>query len=305
MDELNTQDQDNSAPNKDLEPLEGVDNTQRDSESIGMVFAAPSDASYAPQRDETAEDEAHILDSYSLGEVNLGADNDMDIDAALASVATLSDALAEQEAAEAEELAREQAEIRAQDEARQRRENYYFPRPNNVTLHRGQLASLVPALLLIAGGAWLTFTLSTGETIPEAGVLLVAAMGSLGVMLLAYWLSSERWANGALFTGTSLLFSAGTIYYLSTSDGVNGWPLVIVAIGAAVLVSVLIGRMSNRLRGIFGGLLVAGSGLAGYIVTTGQLSTDLIDQISLLWPAVLVILLILFVLPMFARSRDS
>ena len=218
----------------------------------------------------------------------------LDIDAALASVASLSDVIAEQEAEEAAEIARVEAQEEAQAEAERRRADYYFPRPPAMTLQRGQLASVIPALLLIALGAWLTFTLSTADTAPSTATIgLISAM-ALGVMLVGYWLSSERWLRGALFGGLSLIFLSGALLVITP----EGWPLLLAAVGGAMLLSTVLSPGPSRGVTLFSGVLLVIAGVAGFAVTTEAIPTDPIATIA---PVILVLALAVLFLPALLR----
>ena len=98
----------------------------------------------------------------------------LDIEAALAAVSTLSDVMAEQEAAELARIARIEAEAQAKVERQARMENpeRFFSVPPLTTLKRGQLASIIPAVWLIGLGAWLTFTMTSTHTSPDTSLLI-------------------------------------------------------------------------------------------------------------------------------------
>lgn len=220
------------------------------------------------------------------------SDDSLDIDAALASVASLSDAVAEHEAQEAAEEARIQAAEHAAAEAERRRSDYYFAAPPALTLRRGQLASVIPAFALIGVGIWLTFSLASDAT-PDALVVVLAAAGGVSLSLLAYWLSSERWSIGALFSGLLVAGLAGMLFYLAQSGTPDQWPLLLVASGGAAIVS---GLLSRGGRYLLIGLVLIAAGLAGTAATTGALSPDvtrLIDDYGLIALGVVAALLLL------------
>jgi hypothetical protein len=84
-----------------------------------------------------------------------------------------------------------------------------FRQPSLSTLERGQAASVVPALLLIGVGVFLTFLLTSGTPLPSTNVLLGLLLVCVGISLLAAWISSGRWARGNLAMGIgALLFGA-------------------------------------------------------------------------------------------------
>lgn len=211
--------------------------------------------------------------------------SDLDIDAALASVASLSDVIAEQEAEEAAERAREREAA-----VERRRAGATFHRPPVMTLRRGGLASVVPALGMIAAGAWLTFALSTGA--PSTGLVAVVLAALLGLTLLAYWLSSERWLNGALFGGLSLLFGSGVLVFLAQTNDPAGWPLLLVAVGAAL-------ALSTRGRGLFAGVVVIVMGAVAYGVDALAL-----PDLQPIAPVLLVVVLAVLFIPALLRHAD-
>ncbi len=229
----------------------------------------------------------------------------LDIAAALAAVSTLSDMVAEQEAAEqlrqSQAEAREQARVEAQ--TRLEHPEQFFPVPPVMTLKRGQLSSVIPALLLIAAGVWLTFNLTTGQGLPNAGWLLGLGGGALGLMLLGRWLASGRWARGALFFGLALLlvsslFIAFTQFNLLALA--QGWPLLVSAIGlAAMLTSGLAQPRDGRL--LLPGLTLLVGGVAGLVVTLNLLDAAILSTAATAWPLALVGLVIIWLLPLIVR----
>ncbi|MDQ7033450.1 MAG: hypothetical protein Q9P01_01045 [Anaerolineae bacterium] len=171
-------------------------------------------------------------------------------------------------------------------------------------LHRGQLASIVPAVLLIGAGALLTIilTISADATInlPVVSALVVSGTG---VAFIAYWLSSSRWSTGSFFIGMTLTLLGGTGVYLALPnnlDIINGWTLFLIAIGTAFVLTDLMSPSNRRLW--FVGLILAIAGFAG-MVMTGQLLDDAIIQtLSRLLPVVLVALAVLLIVPIFRRN---
>jgi hypothetical protein len=285
------------ADQPDDDAADAPDAGQDEAESGEVVAAAETEE--APPGEDAAEtlDDAPYLtalpDDYDHGEFIVpGRDNleeDLDIDEALASVASLSDVIAEREALEAAEEVRREEAARAAEEAAQRRAAYFLPRPALIRIQRGQLASIVPALLLIIIGSWLTFALTLSDTPPDAGIIVPVVMGGISLLMLTYWLTSGRWAQGTLFIGLAILFSGGAIAYLTQTDafGPEGWPLVIVALGAAILFSTLLSRSGSGSQAL-AGLIVIVAGLATLSVTTGMIEADLLDTAASVAPAVLI-----------------
>jgi len=250
-------------------------------------------------------DELRTTSLINFGDVIIYGtpDEPLDIDAALASVADLDQIMAEQEAAEAEERARQEAQARAAEEAARQRDAYYFARPPLPTLVRGRVNSVVPAVVLIAIGAWLTFTLANNGAV-NPGLLGVVLMGGLGVILLAQWLASGRWSRGAVFGALGILISIGVIIFLVQTNemGADGWPLIIVGLGAAILLSALLSQVTQGRLIFTGGALIA-AGLVMLAVTTGVIDAGIVDLIRQSWPVVLGAALFLLLLPLVVRRR--
>lgn len=306
MDENENQDLENETQDTDLSALERI-------EADG--FDAPSE-----QGEEFAGD-----DFNDDGVDDIGADGDteipdadhtfdapLDIEAALASVASLDDVLAEHAAIEAAEAERQAAEAAALEQVEQvrlaeesQRAAYYLPRPPVVgMLRRGQAASAVPALLLVALGAWLTFTLALQEAAPSPGVVLLIVVGGVGLSLLAYWVTSARWARGALVAGLSLVLSAGLLFFLAQTEspGADGWPLLLLVVAGCILLAAWIAPPVGESH-LFGGVIVGVAGLVALAVTTGFVSDSVLDLFRTLAPGILIAGVVVLLLPTLPRRR--
>jgi hypothetical protein len=231
----------------------------------------------------------------------------LDIEAALAAVSSLSDMVAEQEAAEQARLAQIEADSQAAAERQVRIDHpeRFFPVPALLVSRRGQLDSLVPALLLIAAGAWLTFTLTTSGSLPSADLLLALVVGGLGLAFVARWLTSGRWGNGVLFIGLSLMLGAGVMVFLGQSGSPgwgSGWPLLVGAVGAAMLLTAVLSRPGQGRLLLPASVLVAASA-TGLVVTLGLIPADLLSITAAYWPVPLVVLAVLLILPVVIRQR--
>jgi hypothetical protein len=232
---------------------------------------------------------------------------DLDIEAALAAVSSISDMLAEKEAEELAEVERAEAarQAAAERQARLEHPERFFPVPPQTTLHRGQMASVIPALVLIGLGAWLTFTLTTSKAAPDPALMIGALAGGAALMLLSRWLTAGRWARGALFFALALLFGGGTILFLAqpASPGLGrGWPLLVAALGLAIMLTGILAQPSDR-RLLWPGLLLVAAGGAGLAVTLNLLNSDLLNLAATWWPVPVVLLLFLLLLPLVARRR--
>lgn len=232
----------------------------------------------------------------------------LDIEAALAAVSTLSDVIAEQEAAEQARVARVEAEQQAKIERQARMENpeRFFPVPPMTTLKRGQLAAIIPGLWLVGVGAWLTFTMATTKLAPDTNlVILVVALG-LGLSLLARWMASHRWASGSFFFGILSLLFGGLYFYLSQANSpglANGWPLFIALVGFAMLLTRILSP-SAQSRLVLPAIVLLIAGLAGTVITMGLLPTNLSLMAASLWPVAVVIIVLIWVFPLVFRQRQ-
>lgn len=262
------------------------------------------DEATIPEHDNAASESRDEDDTAQEAGEELALDPQFDVDAVLASVAQLEDVIAEQEAAEMAERERLEAEARAAEEEERRKASHYFPRPPALQIERGQMASTVPALILMGIGAWLTLTLTSTSGALQTGTILLVAIGGAGATLVAYWFSSRRWASGALFAGLGLLLCAGTILILTSVENLraDGWPLFSVAVGLAALLTAFLSQSAGT-GWIFAGISLILAGLTGLAVTTGSVGDNLVSTAELMWPVLLVFCAILLALPLAFRRR--
>jgi hypothetical protein len=231
----------------------------------------------------------------------------LDIDAALAAVTSLSDLVAEREAEETAERQQVEAEERAAQARVEWAESYVFPRPSLTHMKRGQLSSVIPALLLIVSGAYLTFALTLSAAPPAPGVVALIVLGVIGITLLSHWLSSGRWARGALFLGLSLLLTGAALFYLSLPTALSpaaSWTLLIGALGVSVALSGLLAKpLSGRLVALGLGILVsAGFALAAAL---GFIPTFALTALQSAWMVVLPVAAVLMLLALVLRRRAA
>jgi hypothetical protein len=174
-----------------------------------------------------------------------------------------------------------------------------------MTLQRGQMASVIPALLLMLIGAWLTFTLTTNTAPLDTGLVIAIVAGSIGVTLLAQWLNSGRWASGALLAGTTtLLVGAAVFYLIQVSDPgfARGYPLLLAALGAALVITGLLAKPTRR-RMALGGIAVIVAALAAFGVTTGAINNTVVNTLGSVWFIPVIVLIALWLLPVIQRKR--
>src|SRR5262249_39737355 len=155
---------------------------------------------------------------------------------------------------------------------------------------RGQLGSIVPALLLIGFGGWLTLTTTSGLP-PNPSLVALVVVGGIVLSLLAQWLGTGRWSRGALFFALLVLLIAGVVVFSLQPRGMDllrGYPLLIVALGLAMVLAGLLARpVSGRL--LAPGVLIVLAGVVGLTVTLGLLPTTLLSIATPLAPVMLVI----------------
>jgi hypothetical protein len=266
----------------------------------------------------TPENEIDSPQSFESAS-NFGTD-DFDVEGALAAVASLHEltrideleALDEEDVLEIDEFERIDSVDDELDEeaetglatAEPTPYDSVFPRLPSSVLHRGQLASIVPALLLIGVGAYLTFILTASDQTLNPPVIAGIAVGGFGAILLAYWISSARWAMGSFFIGVSLLLIGATAAYLALPNNlslIQGWPLLLTALGAAFVISDLFAPSGRRLWLV--GLIFAISGLAGTVASSDLLDEGIQQSIGGLWPLALVIVLVLLIAPRLRRQQ--
>jgi len=270
--------------------------TSEDADPVEQVASSGSDR---------AEDSPVADDAIEM--MAMPPVDDFDIEGALAAVASLSDVLAEEEAAEQVRFAQAEADARdaAERQARLEHPELFFPMPQPLALQRGQMPSVVPALLLILIGAWLTFSLTTGAAPPDPALMAAVAASGIAVTLFVRWLSSGRWARGSLFFALLLLLSGLTLIYLmqpASMGIVEGWPLLLVAVGVAFLLAGLMALPVDR-RVLLPALAFVVAGGTALALTTGVIGSTVMTLAASLWPVVVVVLAAIWILPMVFRQR--
>ncbi|MAS36802.1 MAG: hypothetical protein CL610_22545 [Anaerolineaceae bacterium] len=269
-------------------------------------------ADEVPALEIAAEAEDAEFEAIDVGEVaaletgeNLTPAPEVDLDAALAAISALDDVLAEEEAAEQAELARQQAEEQARADRQERLRNpeLFFPMPSMSMMQRGRIDSVVPALVLVGSGAWLTFALTTGAGMPPPILLALVVCGGVGLTLLARWLASGRWALGALFFALNFVLAGGILALLLAQGTLpRDWPLLIIGPGVAFFIT---GIVAGESRVLLPGLLLAASSLVALLMTNDLLPRSTTSVLAGLWPAAILIILILLILPRFARRQGE
>ena len=286
-DELLAQDVDSAAEAADESAAEAVDEPIASPESDDLEAEAVGAADVI-----SAETMPPAMgDDWMIG----------DIDAALAAVASFNEMMPEGE-----------AEAEAQADAA-RTAPAFVPEmqlPPLTTLKRGQLGSVVPALLLIGIGAWLMLLTTTGTQLDPLLLALVIG-GGIVLSLLAQWIGTGRWSRGVLFFALAALLLTGAVAGINAFaqqsggiDLVQGYPLLIAALGLAFVLDGILARPASA-RVITPGLLLIVAGGVGLAVTLNLLPTSLLDFAAPLLPVVLVIVAVLLLLPLIFRRRNA
>ncbi len=227
---------------------------------------------------------------------------DLDIEAALAAVSELS-SIAEEADSEPEDRAITPVEVALTEEPVM---GESFPMPELVTLTRGQAASVVPGLVLALTGIWLTLNLTSGDSSLTPIVTIGLLSGGIGLSLLSYWQTSAGWSRGSFFTGLVLLLlgASGVFLLQEGATAATGWPLIFVIIGIAFWATAFFTQPKED--GLFRiGLLALVMGVVGYLGTGGILPAEIVKLIGNLWPIVLGMTAVIFILPWLFKRKGQ
>jgi hypothetical protein len=171
-------------------------------------------------------------------------------------------------------------------------------------LRRGAVGSVMPALALIALGAWLTVTNSVGLA-PPTGLVTAVVICALALVLLAHWLAGGRWSRGLLFVGLLIpgiaAFGFATFEF-ALIDFVRGWPLLLAIAGACILLTAVLGRPVSR-RWFAPGILLIVAGIVGTLALLGFVPGSMLIFVAQVTPVICVAVVILLLLPFVVRRR--
>lgn len=87
-----------------------------------------------------------------------------------------------------------------------------LPQPPLATLERGTTPSVVPALLMIAVGVFLTFYLASGNPMPAPQYLIGGGLILFGISSVTWWLGTNRWARGSLLVGLACIAGGAALF---------------------------------------------------------------------------------------------
>lgn len=295
-----------------------TENTPPDADDLRYA-SQPEESEAAPVEahdplDEILTEAAHVEDSEAFSVLDIaelaeaeaasefGADS-LDIDAALAAVSTLDDLIAEQEAAAAAQQAAEEeaARLAAEREARMRHPESFFPMPALSSLPRGRLDSVISAVVLIVMGGVLTLALTGGAE----GLLIQPAFVIPAVilfMVLARWVVNQPKNLGNLLFALGMVLLVGFGSQYLTPLGAH-WPLFVAGVGALIFLRNLLNGPRNAMR-LYAPLSLTVAGVAGWLVTSGQLPAELQPITQGALPVVLGAVAVLLLLPVLFKQRN-
>jgi hypothetical protein len=155
---------------------------------------------------------------------------------------------------------------------------------------RSQISTALPALMLIGLGiVYLAVDLTFIEKI-------AAAVGILGVSLILRFFLNGRREPGLFFIGMVTLLWLGFAASdpLFNVDLFQAWPLVISAVGLALLLTILVQR-SREVRLALPAFLILLAGLVMLPFTMGLFIDEVLLTVASLWPLILVIPILLLI----------
>jgi hypothetical protein len=293
----------NDKPSNDLEDQEP--------ETLNPI---PADDDLPASVDQIEDDGADdfIVDAPPALDFTFSASGleELDIEGALASIIGLDAAIAEHEAADLSpavqaETSVDPEQVRRETETRRKASQQaggQLQQPNFGQIGRGKLASVIPAVLLMALGAGLTIYLAEpsvfGGLTLNTGLFIALLASVFSVMLISYWLSSGRWASGGLFVAISILASIA----VSALGLTGGFPLLLSAIGLGAFVSALLSRGTGKNQYFVGiALMIAGAVGYGFNLNADQFDMTRLQPILL--GVMGVFLAVLLIAPFFVKKQ--
>lgn len=252
------------------------------------------------------EREEPVADDASSEAEEAGFD-DFDIESALAAVATLEgedETQAEEAYADDDKVGSPSDDI--EDYRIVEEPTAPFNQPPFVTLSRGRGASVVPALLLIAIGVWLTVTLTTAPDTLNPLLLAGIVPVVTGVVLIVRWLSTSRWERGTLLLGTICLFAGLAGVFIALEEQFTlpaDYPLFGAALGAAFMLTGSLPRKKSGALFAIGAGIVGGSVVA-LLMLRGAITVDLTTALPTIAPVLAVVVVAVLLLPLLIRQRS-
>jgi hypothetical protein len=168
---------------------------------------------------------------------------------------------------------------------------------------RARSSLFLPALLTIALGVFLLFP--AFDVIPQQSslVALGIALAVLAIGLLARFAFNGRQERGLAFVGLLiLLWLACAVTFLSNFISLYvGWPIFVVALGGAMLFTVMLDKTHDRGLALPGMIFLWAGGVA-LVFTMQIISLSSLAGWAIFWPFALVIVA-LALLPRVFRAR--
>jgi len=269
-------DERDTSPTDDSLNDAGIDVGEYDPDEAAEAYAG---AASDPGDEDSPLDDDPLLDGRSLHDAGWQA---ADVDAAAGDVIA---------AAPDEPPARERdSEPSSLDETERLRQ------PRALAFRRRlrqQIAMLPLALALIALGVFLSARAFEVEGLPEVddATLALGFGGALAFTAVFHALVFGRRERGLLFFGLLPLVIAGLVYALiefvePEPDAAEWWPLVLVALGVALLLTYVLERARDVRLILLGVLALVAAGTA-YTVTSGLIEQDWLDRAADYWPLLL------------------
>jgi len=151
---------------------------------------------------------------------------------------------------------------------------------------RSQISLALPALLLVALGV--LYLINPPQL--TAPLALGVGIGALGIGLIARFLLNARRERGLFFVGLSVLlwigFAVAVVVRQLPIDQL--WPLLVMAVGLAALLTFLFERTHERGLILPGFLLIVAGGVL-LLFTLNILSIDALRVVAAYWPLLLVV----------------
>jgi hypothetical protein len=169
-------------------------------------------------------------------------------------------------------------------------------------VRRAQISMAFPALLLLGFGALL---LANPPTL-TAALALGLGLGAIGIGLVARFLFNARRERGLFFLGITLLLTIGFGVAVIARDLAitDVWPVLIIAVGLALLLTFLFER--NHERGlILPGVMLIVAGVSALAFTLRLLPTEVLTIMATNWPLVFVVIAVLLLPRVFGRRRTG
>lgn len=175
---------------------------------------------------------------------------------------------------------------------------------------RNQIGMLPLALGLLALGAYLIARAQDVQGLPQLSDATLAGLGVLVLGFTAFFhaLLFGRRERGLIFLGVWIWVTAGAlaalVYGLDASpDAAEWWPLLLWSTALTFVLTYLIERTHDA-RLVLLSMIALVAGTTAYMVTSGRISADVLDEAASYWPLLLTVIGV-GVLPVAFRRRTE